>query len=108
MAKGDARARRIYQAIGVYLGYGVAHFADFYTIENVLVLGRVTSGEGGDVIVATAARVLKDEFPALAETIRLRTPDEKAKRHGQAIAAASLPESPVGGRRSGEGSGLES
>jgi len=94
MAKGDARARRIYQAIGVYLGYGVAHFADFYTIENVLVLGRVTSGEGGDVIVATAARVLKDEFPALAEKIRLRTPDEKAKRHGQAIAAASLPESP--------------
>jgi predicted NBD/HSP70 family sugar kinase len=97
MAAGDARARRIYEAIGIYLGYGVAHFADFYRIESVLVLGRVTSGEGGDVIVATAGRVLKDEFPALAEKIRLRTPDEKAKRHGQAIAAASLP-APSGGR----------
>src|SRR5262245_12510505 len=91
MAKGDARAARIYDAIGVYLGYGVAHFADFYAIESVLVLGRVTSGEGGDRIVDKAARVLKDEFPALAERIRLRTPDEKEKRHGQAIAAASLP-----------------
>jgi len=55
------------------------------------VLGRVTSGEGGDVIVATAERVLKDEFPELAERIRLRTPGEMEKRHGQAIAAASLP-----------------
>jgi predicted NBD/HSP70 family sugar kinase len=91
MAKGDPRARKIYEAIGVYLGYGIAHFADFYAIENVLVLGRVTSGSGGDTIVETASRVLKDEFPALAERIRLHTPDEKEKRHGQAIAAASLP-----------------
>jgi len=91
MAKADPRARRIYEAIGVYLGYGIAHFADFYAIENVLVLGRVTSGSGGDTIVETASRVLRDEFPALAERIRLHTPDEKEKRHGQAIAAASLP-----------------
>jgi predicted NBD/HSP70 family sugar kinase len=90
MARGDARARRIYEAIGIYLGYGTAHFADFYAIESVLVLGRVTSGAGGDLIVETAERVLRDEFPALAERIRLRTPDEKEKRHGQAIAAASL------------------
>jgi predicted NBD/HSP70 family sugar kinase len=90
MARGDARARRIYEAIGIYLGYGIAHFADFYAIESVLVLGRVTSGAGGDLIVETAERVLQDEFPALAERIRLRTPDEKEKRHGQAIAAASL------------------
>jgi predicted NBD/HSP70 family sugar kinase len=90
MAAGDPRARRIYQAIGVYLGYGIAHFADFYVIENVLVLGRVTSGAGGDLIVETARRVLEGEFPALAERIRLRTPDETQKRHGQAIAAASL------------------
>lgn len=107
MAKGDARARRIYEAIGVYLGYGIAHFADFYAIENVLVLGRVTSGAGGDLIVATAERVLKDEFPALAERMRLRTPDEQEKRHGQAIAAASLPvRKPAGpekARRSGAG-----
>jgi predicted NBD/HSP70 family sugar kinase len=99
MAAGDARARKIYEAIGSYLGYGIAHFAGFYAIENVLVLGRVTSGEGGDVIVTTAERVLKDEFPELAERIRLRTPDETEKRHGQAIAAASLPVLAPGGAR---------
>ncbi len=99
MAKGDPRVRKIYDAIGIYLGYGVAHFADFYAIENVLVLGRVTSGEGGNIIVERATRVLKDEFPALTERIRLRTPDETEKRHGQAIAAASLPVVPPRGVR---------
>jgi len=99
MAAGDPRARRIYEAIGIYLGYGIAHFADFYEIESVLVLGRVTSGEGGELIVRAAERVLKDEFPALFERIRLRTPDEKEKRHGQAIAAASLPVVPPRGVR---------
>ena len=91
MAQGDARARAIYETIGTCYGYAIAHYAEFYDIENMLVLGRVTSGEGGEVILAHARQVLKDEFPALAEKIRLRTPDEKDKRHGQAIAAASLP-----------------
>ena len=91
MAQGDPRARAIYETIGTCYGYAIAHYADFYDVQNVLVLGRVTSGEGGEVILAGARQVLKDEFPALAEKIRLRTPDEKDKRHGQAIAAASLP-----------------
>ncbi|HXK11570.1 MAG TPA: ROK family protein [Vicinamibacteria bacterium] len=91
MAGGDGRARRIYETIGTCYGYAIAHYADHYDIQNMLVLGRVTSGEGGEVILAGARQVLKDEFPALAEKIRLRTPDEKDKRHGQAIAAASLP-----------------
>jgi len=91
MAQGDARARAIYETIGTCFGYAIAHYAEFYDIENMLVLGRVTSGEGGEVILAHARKVLKDEFAALAERIRLRTPSEKDKRHGQAIAAASLP-----------------
>jgi len=62
----------------------------------MLVLGRVTSGEGGEVILAGARQVLKDEFPAVADKVRLRTPDEKDKRHGQAIAAASLPVASAG------------
>lgn len=90
MAGGDSRARSIYETIGVYLGYSVAHYADLYEIRNVLVLGRVTSGQGGEIILAEAAKVLRQEFPELAERVRLRTPDEKDKRHGQAIAAASL------------------
>jgi predicted NBD/HSP70 family sugar kinase len=91
LAAGDERARRIYETIGVCFGYSIAHLANFYEIRNLLILGRVTSGEGGAVILERAGEVLRTEFPALAKSIRLRTPDEKDKRHGQAVAAASLP-----------------
>ena len=91
MAKDDERARRIYETIGTYLGYGLAHFADFYDYRHVLVLGRVTSGTGGEIINQWARKVLTTEFPDLAGGINLDAPDEKQKRHGQAIAAASLP-----------------
>ena len=93
MAQGDYRARKIYQTLGTYLGYGVAHFADFYDFHHVLVLGRVTSGSGGDDIVSGAREVLEVEFPELASRVAFHVPDEKEKRHGQAIAAASLPSS---------------
>jgi predicted NBD/HSP70 family sugar kinase len=91
MAVGDERARRIYETIGICFGYAIAHLADFYEIANLLILGRVTSGEGGALILAKAGEVLAAEFPELAAAIQLRTPDEKDKRHGQAVAAASLP-----------------
>lgn len=91
MAAGDARARAIYESIGVAFGYAIAHYADFYELRHILVLGRVTSGTGGDLILEQARAVLRAEFPALAAKIQLHTPDEKDKRHGQAIAAASLP-----------------
>lgn len=90
MQAGDPRARRIFETIGAYLGYSIAHYAEFYAIRNVLILGRVTSGEGGEVILEKAGEVLRVAFPELAAGIRLRTPDEKQKRHGQAVAAASL------------------
>ena len=91
MAAGDERARKIYETIGVYFGYNIAHYTDFYEVRNLLVLGRVLTGEGGDLILATARQVLKGEFPEIAERIRFHIPGEKEKRHGQAIAAASLP-----------------
>ena len=91
MDQEDVRARKIYQTIGTYLGYAIAHFSDFYELENVLILGRVTSGPGGDVIIAGAKEVLKVEFPELTGKIAFHIPDEKDKRHGQAVAAASLP-----------------
>jgi predicted NBD/HSP70 family sugar kinase len=90
MADGDPRAARIYATIGTCFGYAVAHWADFYDLRHVLILGRVTSGSGGDVILEGAKQVLAAEFPALAAKIRFHMPDEKDKRHGQAIAAASL------------------
>ena len=91
MDQGDYRARKIYETVGVYLGYTIAHLADFYELENVLILGRVTSGPGGDLILAGAKEVLREEFPQLYRQISFHIPDEKEKRHGQAIAAASLP-----------------
>jgi len=91
MEQGDARAEKIYDTIGVFLGYGVAHYADFYNFKHVLLLGRVTTGRGGEVIVRRAWEVLQREFPDLAQKITFDMPDEKEKRHGQAIAAASLP-----------------
>ncbi|HTX53598.1 MAG TPA: hypothetical protein VMD08_09305 [Candidatus Baltobacteraceae bacterium] len=88
---GDRRARAIYETIGTFLGYAIAHYADFYAIRHVLVLGRVTSGEGGGILRDRATAVLRAECPATAGEIALHTPDEKFKRLGQAVAAASLP-----------------
>jgi predicted NBD/HSP70 family sugar kinase len=96
VAAGNGRARRIYETIGVWFGYTIAHYADFYDIRHLLVLGRVMSGEGGNLILQVAEKVLKEEFPEVAERIRFHIPDEKEKRHGQAIAAASLASSAGG------------
>lgn len=89
---GDDRPRAIYESIGIYLGYGLLHYADFYDIKHVLLLGRVTSGEGGSIIVDKANEVLRQEDAALAERIKLQLPDEASRRVGQSIAAASLPQ----------------
>ena len=86
---GDGRARSVYEAIGIAFGYAIAHFASFYEMSCLLIMGRVTSGAGGTLIIEKAQAVLRDEFPELR--IDLVVPDEKDKRHGQAIAAASLP-----------------
>ncbi len=89
--KGDPVAEKVFATVGRCFGYAVAHYADFYQINQVLVLGRVTSGAGGELLLREAKGVMKKEFPELAEKIGFRTPGEKEKRHGQAIAAASLP-----------------
>jgi len=94
MDKGDDRAKKVFETIGVYLGYAIAHYADFYDLEHILILGRVTSGEGGHIILQKAEQVLKEEFPKLFENISLHLPDESIRRVGQSIAAASLPALP--------------
>jgi predicted NBD/HSP70 family sugar kinase len=91
MAKGDGRAAKIYETIGVYFGYAIAHYADFYGFRHLLVLGRVTTGRGGDVLIRKAREVLRKEFSEIAARVELHVPDEKNRRVGQAVAAASLP-----------------
>ncbi len=88
---GHAGARQIWQTMGYYLGYAVAHYADFYELKHVLILGRCTSGQGGPLMLEGANEVLRSEFPELAAKIVLQLPDEKSRRVGQSIAAASLP-----------------
>jgi predicted NBD/HSP70 family sugar kinase len=91
MARGDARAAKIYETIGIYLGCALAHDAEFYDFRQALILGRVTTGKGGDIVIEKARAVLKKEFPEIATKIEIRVPDEKSRRVGQAVAAASLP-----------------
>ena len=88
---GDALAAKVYETIGTYVGYGVAHYADFYELKHVLILGRVTTGPGGDIILNQAVEVLRAEFPEIASAVSIALPDEKNRRVGQSIAAASLP-----------------
>ena len=91
MAAGDERAHRIYSTIGVYLGHGIAHYAEFLDVRQVLIMGRVTTGEGGGIILGTAQRLLAEQFPDLHQRIQIQLPGEQDKRHGQAAAAATLP-----------------
>ena len=92
MEDGDPRAAAVYQSIGVYLAHALALYFDLYHYRHVLLLGRVMSGKGGDLILSTCQEVLGEEYPEIAAAIRPSLPDEKFRRVGQSAAAASLPE----------------
>ena len=92
MEQDDPRAQKIFASIGAYLAYTVELYSQFYDLKHLMVLGRVMSGKGGDTILSTCQEVLKKEFPALYETVKVMLPDENTRRVGQSVAAASLPE----------------
>ena len=92
MEEGDERAWKVYHDIGVYLGYTVMQYSQFYDIRHMMMMGRVMSGKGGDLILEVCNQVLADEFPALAAQVNVTLPDENTRRVGQSVAAASLPE----------------
>lgn len=92
MEEDDPRAALIYESIGVYLGHALAHYYDLYRFRHVLLLGRVMSGKGGDLILSRCKAVLSDEYPEIDKAIVPSLPDEKFRRVGQSVAAASLPE----------------
>ncbi len=91
LERGHEGARQIWESMGVYLGYGIAHYASFYDIRHLLLLGRCTSGSGGEILLTWAQKILHSEFPHLAASIKIHLPDEKVRRIGQSVAAASLP-----------------
>ncbi len=91
MANDDENAAAIYDTIGAYFGYAIAYYSEFYDIKHVLIMGRVTSGKGGVILLERAQEVLDKEFPELSKKIELHIPDENSRRVGQSVAAASLP-----------------
>lgn len=92
MADGDERAAKIYDSIGCYLAHTLAYYYELYSFRHVLLLGRVMSGKGGDLLLESCKKVLADEYPQVSAAINLALPDEKFRRVGQSAAAASLPD----------------
>jgi hypothetical protein len=87
--KDDETELGVYDSIGCYLGHILPFYADFYEYRNVLLLGRVTSGKGGERVIAECKRVLADEYPEFK--VNMVLPDENNRRVGQSVAAAGLP-----------------
>ena len=90
--RGDERAKRVFASIGAYLAHTLKLYCRFYDVHHMIVLGRVMSGIGGSIILDNCLRILREEYPALNEKVRVMLPDEKTRRVGQSVAAASLPE----------------
>merc|ERR1711972_1240199 len=88
--KKEPQARKIYETVGVYLGYSIALYCEHYPLDHLMIMGRVSSGDGGQVMLDKAKEVIKTEFPQY-QHIQFHTPDEHFKRVGQCIAAAALP-----------------
>jgi len=91
MEADDPRAAQVFETIGAYLAYTVVLYAQFYHIEHLMLLGRVMSGKGGETVLKVCKEILADEYPQLAAMCNVTLPDEKMRRVGQSVAAASLP-----------------
>ena len=91
MENGDDAAAKVYENIGVYLGHTLAFYHSLYGMKHILLLGRVMSGKGGDLVLETCKKVLAEEYPEVAAQIKPALPDEKFRRVGQSAAAAGLP-----------------
>jgi len=91
MEEDDERAIAVFETIGAYLAYTTVQYSQFYDIEYMMLLGRVMSGKGGDTILRVCNEILADEYPELAKKCTVTLPDEKMRRVGQSVAAASLP-----------------
>lgn len=90
--RGDERANKIFESIGAYLAHTMRLYCRFYDVHHMIVLGRVMSGIGGSIILNTCQRIMREEYADLAQKMRVMLPDEKTRRVGQSVAAASLPE----------------
>ena len=91
MEADDPRAQAIFETIGAYFAYTMVLYSQFYDLDYMMLMGRVMSGKGGDTILKVCNDILAEEYPALAAKCKVTLPDEKMRRVGQSVAAASLP-----------------
>ncbi len=91
MEADDPRAVAIFETIGAYLAYTTVLYSQFYDMDYMMLMGRVMSGKGGDTILKVCKDILEDEYPELLKKCNVTLPDEKMRRVGQSVAAASLP-----------------
>ena len=91
MEADDPRAIAIFETIGAYFAYATVQYSQFYNIDYMMLMGRVMSGKGGDTILKVCNEILAEEYPELYKKCAVMLPDEKMRRVGQSVAAASLP-----------------
>ncbi len=91
MEEDDPRAVAIFETIGAYFAYATVQYSQFYNIDYMMLMGRVMSGKGGDTILKVCNDILAEEYPDLYKKCAVTLPDEKMRRVGQSVAAASLP-----------------
>lgn len=85
--KGDWRAEAVFAELGRLLGLTLPWYRRLTGCEAVLLLGRVISGRGGDLLVDACRNTLC----GLENRLEILLPDESFRRLGQAAAAAMLP-----------------
>ena len=85
---GDQNALSVFATIGSFLAHAIGTYAHFYEIKHLILMGRVTSGKGGDLLLETCRKVLEKDYPQYPVSVEL--PSEMLRRVGQSIAAASL------------------
>ena len=83
---GHERALAVFSKLGRLLGQTLPWYRRLLGCENVLLLGRVISGAGGEEL----ARSCREELARLGEKTELFLPDGSFRRVGQASAAALL------------------
>jgi predicted NBD/HSP70 family sugar kinase len=90
VAEKNPKAESIYKTIGAYLGHALPLYAEFYDFAHVLILGGLTLGNGGGILLDTARNVLAREYPEMAASTTLHLPKGNWRSTGPAVAAASL------------------
>lgn len=91
LERGDQLTLDLWQSMGCYLGYAIAHYANFYNISDVVIFGRCVSFKGGEILKQVSEDVLATEFKNyISKSINVHLPDERFRRIGQAQTAANI------------------